>query len=229
MQSCCGLVLYMAARCKPSGCEQCQCVGHGSDFSEVSGSCSLGILICGEASGEFEQREQRPFIEWAPAGSVLERTLRRLGYSRDQFALTNILRCRPKDNWLDGAPWEFSAISQCSPNLLAAIRKYKPKVILALGNIPFRTLTGISGKQRSIGHMRGYVFRALPEFCDAAATPDLLVIPTYHPSFLRRGAIHLTGVFARDIQRAVNIRRGTDRSYILDMPEMELADDDIPF
>jgi hypothetical protein len=99
---------------------------------------------------------------------------------------------------------------------LEFFRKFKPRTVVALGGIPFRTLTGISGEKRTISHMRGYVFRALPEFCEAAGC-ELLVVPTYHPSFLRRGAIHLTGVLARDIQRAVNVRYGKDKSFILDM------------
>lgn len=132
--------------------------------------------------------------------------------------------CRPKDNFLDGAPWEDAAIHQCKPNLLQAISKFKPRVLLALGNVPFRNLTGIRGTQRSISHMRGYVFRALPEYCQAAGIRDLLVVPTFHPSFLRRGAIHLFGVFSRDIQRAVNIAQGKDRSFILD-PPVDASDD----
>lgn len=210
-------------RNKPSSCSGCVIECHGSDFSQVEGLCTLGIMLIAEASGEAEQRDQLPLRPYAPSGAILERTLRRLGYSRDQFALTNIIRCRPRENFLDGAPWENDAISHCNNNLLQAISKYKPKVIVALGNLSFRTLTGVSGTKQTVSHMRGYVFRALPEFCAAAGIRDLLVVPTFHPAFLRRGAIHLAGVLARDIQRAVNIRAGKDRSFILDLPKFEQA------
>lgn len=208
-------------RCRPDTCQGCPLYECGSDFSQVEGHGSLGVMIIAEANGEHEAREQLPLRSHAPSGMVFERTLRRLGYSRDQFAVTNILRCRPPQNVLDGASYELQAIAHCQQYLLAALRQHRPKVIVAFGNLPFRTLTGISGEKRTISHMRGYVFRALPEFCAAAGTPDLLVVPTFHPAFLRRGAISLTGVLARDIQRAVNIRAGKDTSYILDMPADE--------
>jgi len=191
----------------------------GSDFSQPEGLGLLGVAIVAEASGEKEAAEQLPLRPHAPSGMILERTLRRLGYTRDQFAITNCIRCRPTENYLDGAPYEKEVIKHCQPNLLSFLRRFQPKVVVALGNVAFRTLTGISGEKQSVTHMRGYVFRALPEFCAAAGTQDLLVVPTYHPAFLRRGKINLTGVFARDIQRAVNIRSGKDRSFILDLPD----------
>lgn len=216
-------------RSKPSSCSSCSICSHGTDFSHPEGLGTFGIAIIAEASGEAEARDGLPLRPYAASGGVLERTLRRLGYSREQFAITNILRCRPRENFLDGAAYEADAIAHCQANLLAFLRQYQPKVIIALGNIAFRTLTGVSGTKRTVSHMRGYVFRALPEFCAAAGTSDLLVIPTYHPAFLRRGAIHLSGVFARDIQRAVNIRKGVDSSFILDMPQIGSPDTVAPW
>lgn len=205
-------------RSKPAACSSCKLCSAGSDFSQPEGLGLLGVALIGEANGEAEARDQLPFRSYAPSGAILERTLRRLGYTRDQFAISNVLRCRPFSNELAGTSYEFEVIESCKPNLLAFLRQFQPKVIVALGGVAFRTLTGISGPMRLVSHSRGYVFRALPDFCVAACTADLLVVPTYHPAFLRRGAIHLTGVLARDIQRAVNIRQGKDRSFILEPP-----------
>ena len=181
-------------------------------------------MICGEANGEHEQRDQLPFRNYAPAGALLTRTIRRLGLDRDDFLISNLLRCRPYNNILEGASYEHSAVEQCLPNFLALLRQYRPRVILACGNLPLKHLTGLNGPQRSIGHLRGYVLRALPIYEEAAGrdrdSDPLLVIPTYHPSFLRRGAIHLTGILARDIARAVNVAAGKDQDYILDLPDL---------
>ena len=46
------------------------------------------------------------------------------------------------------------------------------------------------------------------------------MVPTYDPNHIRNGNVHLIGVFARDIARAVNIRAGKDTSFILDLPPM---------
>ena len=149
-------------RSKPPSCVGCACYSHGTDFSAVDGSCQIGVMIVGEASGREEARDQLPFRPYAPAGSVLERALRRMGYSRGQFAVTNILRCRPKNDWLDHSPWEHSAISRCRTNLVDAIGIYQPRAIWACGNIAMRELTefsGVASEKQSVSHLAGYVLR----------------------------------------------------------------------
>jgi len=124
--------------------------------------------------------------------------------------------------------YESEALAHCQPNVLAVVAKYKPRVLVAMGNAALRTLTGWSGEKKSVSHLRGYPLRALPQFCTAAGNPDLCVVPTFHPAFLRRGAIALSGVLARDIMRAVNIAKGRDKSFVLDPPEISSLDYD-PF
>lgn len=132
--------------------------------------------------------------------------------------------CRPRENLLEGMYYEQEALTNCSEHLTAVLRQHKPKVLLALGNVAIRHLTGMSGTQKTVSHLRGYVLRALPHWEAAAGrshlSDPLLVIPSYHPAFLRRGAIHLTGVFARDIARAVNVAAGRDRQWVLDLPDL---------
>lgn len=147
----------MTPRHKPPSCAGCACHGHGSDFSAVEGTGSNGVLLVAEASGEHEQRDQLPLRPYAPAGGVLERCLRRMGLDRQQFAITNCVRCRPRKNWLEGAPWEYSALRQCRPNLDAAIAGYRPRCIVALGGVALRELTGEAGEARGVTHLAGYV------------------------------------------------------------------------
>ena len=210
-------------RSKPSSCDGCQCASHGTDFSAVEGTGSLGVMIVAEASGEMEARDQLPLRPYAPAGSLLERTFRRMGYSRQQFSLTNTLRCRPRNNWLSGAPWEFSALNRCRPNLDAAIRDRRPRAILALGDTALRELTGEAGEARGVSHLGGYVlplgrFEEFKKVTDAAPIP---VIPTWHPAFIRRGKASLQGVFARNLQRAVSVAAGKDREWEWDLEEAQ--------
>lgn len=214
----------MTPRHKPPECSTCPCYDHGTDFSQSEGLCTLKVCVVAEASGEGEARDGLPLRPWAPSGAIFERTLRRLGLSRDQFVVTNCLRCRPRENKLEGMAYEQEALTACTPNLAAVLRQYRPKVLLALGNVALRHLTGMSGEHRGVGHLRGYVLRALPVWEEAAGrdhlTDPLLVIPTYHPAFLRRGAIHLTGVLARDIARSVNVAQGRDKQFVLDLPDL---------
>lgn len=182
------------------GCEGCVLhetgVRMGSHFTEVEGKGSLGVLIVGEASGEAENSTGLPFRPKAQAGSVLEEAIRRSQFVRDQFWVTNILRCRPPNNWLESAPWEKEAIAYCRVNLDEVINKLKPKAILTLGGIATRELTGLNGPKMSISYIRGYT---LP------SRYGVPVIPSFHPAFLARGASKYMGLLMRDLGRAVQV------------------------
>lgn len=207
-------------RCKPAGCQGCALHSHGTDFSQVEGTGSSGVLICAEASGEHEQREQLPLRPWAPAGGVLERAFRRMGLDRKMFSITNVVRCRPRNNWLEKSPWEFSAINQCRPNLDAVIAERKPRCIVALGAVALRELTGLSGEKLGVSYLAGY---PLP-----MRGTNIPTIGTFHPAFIRRGKAAYQGIFARHIQRAMNIAAGKDRQWIWGV-EPEIDDATVSF
>lgn len=197
---------------KPDSCVGCACQPHGRDFSSVEGTGANGVLIVGEASGESEQRDQLPFRPYAAAGGVLERAFRRMSLSRASFSITNVLRCRPRNNWLEKAPWEYSATQQCRPNLAQVIRERRPRAILALGNIPTRELTGVAGEKLGVGYLAGYVLPLQPdlEWNAEGRTP---VVVSFHPSFLRHGKMAYFGQFCRTLRRAVGVAAGTDRDW----------------
>jgi uracil-DNA glycosylase family 4 len=210
-------------RQKPLSCEGCSCASHGTDFTRVDGTGSLSVMIVAEASGEMEAREGIPLVPYAPAGSVVQRTLTRMGLSRAQFSWTNCLRCRPKNNFLVGSPWEFSALNHCRPNLDVAIAERRPKAILALGDTALRELTGEAGEARGVGHLCGYVLKGPGQhWADSMEPPPyrtIPVIPAYHPAFIRRGKAAYQGFFSRNLQRAINVASGKDREWIWDLEE----------
>lgn len=200
----------MTPRCRPQSCIGCSLYGKGTDFSQPEGTGSLGVAVIAEASGDNEARDQLPLRPYAPSGGVLERTFRRMGLSREQFVLTNIIRCQPPRNFLVNAPWEYSAINHCRPNLDKVLADHKPRAIFALGDTALRELTGEAGEARTVSHLRGFVIRG---------PNGVPVVPTYHPAFLRRGKMSYAGLFARDLQRAVNVAAGRDKQYIWDLEE----------
>lgn len=204
-------------RAKPVSCQGCSCLSHGTDFSSVEGTGSSGVLLIGEASGEHEQRDQLPFRPYAPAGSVLQRVISRMGIDRKMLAISNCLRCRPRNNWLENAPWEYSALNHCRPNLEAVIAQYRPRCIVALGGVALRELTGMSGDKLGITYLAGYPLplqrRSSMSLLEAPEVTDTPVIGNFHPAFLRRGKASYQGVFARILQRALNIASGRDRKW----------------
>ncbi|HTG95775.1 MAG TPA: DNA polymerase [Pyrinomonadaceae bacterium] len=183
----------------PSHCKSCVLYPEhraGLGFSNLEGSGTNGVLVVAEALGEYEEIDGLPLRPMAPAGSVFQKSLRWQGLDRSEFTLTNIVRCRPPKNWLDGAPFEREAIDHCRTYLDAVIKERKPKCILALGGIALRELTGLSGEKRTISHLRGFVLNS---------RYDIPLVATYHPSFIVRGASHLLGVVIRDVKLATRV------------------------
>jgi len=164
-----------------------------------SGNGSCGVMLVGEAPGDQEVRHGEPFYRYAPAGSMLERALKRVGVSRDQFTITNVVWSQPPRNWLEGAPWEREAVEAFRPTLDDLIARTQPKVIMPLGNVALRRFTGYGGKATTITAVRGYTI-ACPAY-------NCWVVPALHPAFIVRGQQHLTGVLIRDIYRALEVAR----------------------
>lgn len=169
---------------------------NGLGFSNLEGSGTNGVMVIAEALGEWEEIDGLPLRPQAPAGSTFQKALRWQGLDRNEFTLTNIIRCRPPRNYLDGAPYEREAIDHCRSYLDAAVAERKPKCILALGGIALRELTGLVGPKLSITNLRGFALES---------KYGIPLVATYHPAFIVRGAAHLMGVVIRDTRLAVQI------------------------
>lgn len=168
-------------------------------FAKTEGACTNGVMILLEALGDEELRDGGlPARPNAPAGSVLERAIRRGGFSRDSFVLWNTVPCHPPRNYLEGAPYEADAIAWGTPYIQEVIDKFKPRVILACGNIPLKACA-------SLGHIM--LNRGFP----ISSRFGIPVIGTLHPSFLRRGAMGYLGVLMHDLRFAVALASSTDK------------------
>ena len=192
---------------KPDACIGCPCYNMGSDFSEVElGSRyeTTRMVIIGEASGEAEAREQLPFRPYAMSGSLLTDAMREMNISRSEVAITNICRCRPKSDYLSGAPYEHKAIAHCiQAYLYDTLKELKPRVILALGTIAMRSLAPtVRGRYGTMDYVANYVQRA---YGPADGIP---VISTWHPAYLRRGKPKLIPKLQGAIRRAFYIGMG---------------------
>jgi uracil-DNA glycosylase family 4 len=172
-------------------------------------------MLVGEALGDWEAIDGLPFRPQAQAGSELERAFKRGGWDRQQFSITNLVRCKPPSDRLDGAPWERGAIDACRIHLDESVERFRPKAIVSLGRLPTRELTGLWGDKQGILMIRGFV-------CDGTLYPGIPVIPTVHPSFIARGEgiqaevpgekkskglnpKHLRGTLIRDLQLALRV------------------------
>lgn len=190
---------------RPEECRPCELDALAEGYSEPDGLGTYRVGLAGESLGQQEAKDGLPFRQYAPAGSILMRALRRAGLEREGFFLFNAIQCRPPRNYLEGAPYEASAIAHCKVHRDRIVDQYRPKGLVALGNIPLKTLTNYGvGKKRTISFLRGY---PVP----SKDYPDVWVLPTFHPSFLlpRRdakggaGGMKLLGALIYDLKRAV--------------------------
>ena len=221
---------------KPPECNSCVLEETGGNFTQIEGTGSSGVLVMLEAPGQHEDQDRLPARPQAPSGSVLQGIIRRIsGLDRNQLTISNILRCRPPKNWLDGAPYEHSAIEKCQIHARKTINERRPRCIVAMGAIPTRTITGLSGYNQGIKLLRGFIIKSSrPEYIlDGVPIP---VVPTFHPSHLLRASktrskdageivggggkekktkegMSLSGVVSRDIQLALSIARNGFQGY----------------
>lgn len=137
-------------------------------------------MIVGEAPGFNEDRQGEPFV--GAAGKLLDTLLVRIGLSRADVYITNVLKCRPPMN-RDPMPNEAEA---CSPYLVRQLEMVRPKVVLILGRHAMERL--IPG-QGSISRVHGsLVMRG-----------DVAYVPLYHPA----AALH-NGALVSDLERDID-------------------------
>ncbi|MCF8011775.1 MAG: uracil-DNA glycosylase [Clostridiales bacterium] len=140
----------------------------------VKGYCpgKVNIAFVGEAPGAKEAKLGTPFI--GTAGSNFSEFLNYLNLNRDEVFITNTVKCRPTVNYLgekNRAP-KTSEISACFYYLEKELDIINPEVIVTLGNIPLRQLSG--DKKASISNYHGKMF----------SYKKSKVFPTYHPGAL---------------------------------------------
>ena len=127
------------------------------------GSANPDIVFVGQAPGEQEDQRGRVFC--GPAGILLEEAVRE--YKLQPGFITNVVRCFPPK---DRAP-KKEEIAACKPYLLEELKQFKPKVIVALGTIPLRVLTGKHGIMDYSGQVVGELNGAK-------------VFALYHPDYI---------------------------------------------
>lgn len=157
----------------------------------VHGEGEIGarVMLVGEAPGEQETLQGRPFV--GKAGKNLNEFLELAGLERSQLYVTNAVKFRPTKRSAAGRtvnrPPTREEVSLFLPWLRREIELVAPEVIVTLGNVPLRALTG---PKAVIGDVHG-------AFQDA---DGLRLYPMYHPASLIYNPA-LREVYAEDIRR----------------------------
>ena len=151
-----------------SNCQECQLSKTRKNFVFGLGDPNADLMLVGEAPGFNEDNEGIPFV--GKAGNLLDKILRAIDLNRfEKVYISNILKCRPPKN-RDPLP---SEVEKCMPYLNKQIKIIRPKLIVALGKVAGKSLTG---KDTPLKEMRNitYHYDGIP------------LRVTYHPAALLR-------------------------------------------
>jgi len=137
----------------------------------ADGNPEAKVMLVGEAPGQEEDREGRPFV--GRAGRLLDRMLAAIGLDRKSVYIANTVPWRPPGNRNP----TVQEIASCRPFLDRQIELVAPQLLVTLGNVPTQTLFATStGITRMRGQWRDMAFNAHP----------VKALATFHPAFLLR-------------------------------------------
>lgn len=140
-------------------------IGEGNHYAH--------IMFVGEAPGENEAKQGRPFC--GAAGRILDELLHSIGISREKVYVTNIVKDRPPDN-RDPLPTE---IELYAPFLDRQIDIIQPKVIVTLGRFSMSYVMnrlGLGLELLSISVIHGQTFETKSSY------GTVTVAPLFHPA-----------------------------------------------
>ncbi len=154
-------------RTEVSNCNLCSLCTTRTQTVFGEGNLNAKWFFIGEAPGQHEDEQGRPFI--GEAGQLLTEMLRAMKLTREDIFIANILKCRPPKN----RDPHVDEIQQCRNYLQRQIALVQPKMIIAVGRIAAQTLLETTEK---IGKLRGNVYQF----------ENIPLIAIYHPSYLLR-------------------------------------------
>lgn len=125
-------------------CQACELREKCIQVVPASGSIFSKIAFVGEAPGEHEDKQGKPFI--GKAGMVLDSLLEYLSAKRQNVYITNVVKCRPvTDAGKNGKPTS-EHIDACRPWLKTELTLLQPKIIVALGGYALNATTKIGDR-----------------------------------------------------------------------------------
>ncbi|MBN1369485.1 MAG: uracil-DNA glycosylase [Dehalococcoidaceae bacterium] len=177
-------------------CRACKLADRRTSAVPGEGNEHAELMFIGEAPGENEDRQGRPFV--GAAGKFLDELLTLINLSRQDVYIANIIKCRPPGN-RDPLPDEILA---CKPWLDRQIKIIQPRIIITLGR--FSMALFVPGKP--IGKCHGA----------PVSKNGTLYFPMYHPA----AALHqqsLREVIKADMQKLPGLLESLNREKALNM------------
>jgi len=196
---------------------------------EPFGNFKKKILNIGEAPGEVEDRNGRPWQ--GKSGKLLQRTYEKLGIDLFEDCLNiNAVNCRPTDkNGSNRVPTNFEA-ECCRKSILKVIKEYSPKVIVLFGNMAVYSLIGHRWK-KNLGGITKWRGWTIPD-----QDFNAWICPTFHPSFIERSKFSSGNnysqsrtaeetIWIQDLKQAIALIKNKTPFLVHEEPTIEVIED----
>lgn len=135
------------------------------------------VMFVGEGPGSSEDECGEPFV--GESGQLLSQYMLEAGINRNECSVINAVNCKPPRN----RPPETEELKACSDILDHYIAEANPKIIVPLGNVALKRITGRSG----ITKYNGLIL-------ETEKYPGRKIIPVVHPAFALRDPKNITAL-----------------------------------
>ena len=154
------------------------------------------VMLIGEAPGEQESLQGRPFV--GKAGKNLDGFLQVLELKREDIYISNVVKIRPtkvsEKGRISNRPPNKEELALFTPYLLEEILRVEPKMIVTLGNFALKALCG---PKAIIGDMHGRETQVTVSHEKQEGV--FVLFPLYHPASIIYNR-SLQAVYDADLQ-----------------------------
>lgn len=188
-------------------------------YIPAEGSDSADYMIVGEAPGQQEEKDGRPFV--GPSGKILRYCMDRVGIPIDNIYITNVCHYRPPYNVI--SKWcrkskkygrvPNEQVREGMYELYRDIIRVRPKIIIPVGNIALWALHGkeeitkrrgsvlpVELDSRRLDYIMSYV-KSSKELDTFSVLLEHKLLPTFHPAHVDR-QYELKAIFEKDLKKA---------------------------
>jgi uracil-DNA glycosylase family 4 len=174
-------------------CQKCPLHGGRTNAVPGTGRPDADIMFIGEGPGYHEDQQGLPFV--GASGQYLTELLAKIGLSRSDVYITNVIKCRPPGN-RDPLPIE---IDTCVPTYLQRqIDVIKPKIVATLGRF---SMGLFFDKNARISRIHGQPKRA----------DGRIYYPIFHPAAVLRNP-NLRPAMEEDFKRMLALIKEIEES-----------------
>lgn len=172
---------YKDVEAEASGCTRCALSESRTQVVFGDGRVDAELFVLGTAPGRHEDVQGAPLL--GAAGNVLTNALAAVGLTREDCYITDLVKCHPPSARAP-RPEELDA---CNGWLFQQLAHVRPRVILALGELPTAFLLRRRVPLSKVAGYRLDVFGGVT------------LVPTYDPVSAVKGSTQAMAAIRRDV------------------------------